>query len=143
MLWPKIVKTPKETDTCMLSQLAADLDTVTTGYGWYWVGRALFAVSMGEPKDNLLAAVRQTLRRWRETDSWGSDAPASGKRRPQAAPQAAPGPKVSDREILTAKDLSNRDREIWMRRFRNAEPADRPDVLGRFRQFLESQEKEA
>jgi hypothetical protein len=48
----------------------------------------------------------------------------------EEAPLAAP--RVSEREILFHPDLSGRERQQWLARFRRADPADRASVLARF-----------
>lgn len=42
-----------------------------------------------------------------------------------------PPPKVSDLPILSHPGLSHAERQRWLMRFRNAEPAERPDILAR------------
>ena len=45
---------------------------------------------------------------------------------PAEEPAAPPPPKVSDLAILAHPGLTNAERERWLRRFRTADPADRP-----------------
>lgn len=120
----------------LFAQLAAEHDGPTGGYGWYWVGRALEAgvlAAGGEDQvRNWIALPRSILRRWRESESYGSDAPAA-PRRPRTyspSPAAPAGEKVSDLPILQCPYLTGRERAGWLERFRRADtPAAKQTVL--------------
>jgi hypothetical protein len=128
-------------DRILLGRLAAAHDATTDGHGTYWLGRAILEVKLGGGADDWMAAVRATLRRWKDSASYGSDAPRSGRaaRVPMVGQAravgaaSATGPKVSDLEILTHPSLENYERQRWLTRFRNAPPEDKPAVLERFR----------
>jgi len=79
-----------------LHMLAAEYDTPSSGYGAYWVGRAILIadrclVERGQPiKVNYL---RGMLRRWQREGSWGSDLEAEGDAGPASAtPRSEPAP---------------------------------------------------
>lgn len=56
---------------------------------------------------------------------------------PEEPAEAPPPPRVSDKEILLHPELRPRERQIWLQRFRAADPADRHAVLVRFRQEVD------
>ncbi len=70
-----------------------------------------------------MGAIRKTLRRWRETASYGSDAPA--RPRPAYVPPAQRaeiiGSRVSISPIMDATGMNATERGDWMARFRAAE----------------------
>jgi hypothetical protein len=107
--------------------MATEYNLPTGGYGWYWVGRAIMVTAMGPEPSDWWAKLRVVIRKWRDTDSYGSDAPA-GARRPRPAPAAAspapPAPpaggKISDLPILLAKGITGRERADMLAKFRRA-----------------------
>lgn len=142
-LWAMVVPPPRPLiERHLINQLAAEHDEPTGGHGWYWFGRALLTVRMsGEEKGDWFGAVRATLRRWRDTDSYGSDAPrvprlprvrvvgATSSTPPQLA-----GEKISQytKPILDHRGLTGAQRSYWLGTIRNAGSAERPAIFARF-----------
>jgi len=140
-LWALVLGAPPgDLDAHLLAQLAAEHDGPTGGHGWYWVGRALLAVAMGGAVQHGVAAVRKVLRRWREGDSYGSDAPAGPQRPSRPAPPGPPSAplppgsgRVSDSPISLAQHITGSERQAWLRRFRTAaDPLAQRAILAQF-----------
>jgi hypothetical protein len=129
-LWGQLSTQQRPIDTILLEQLASEHNASTGGYGWYWVGRAILTTAMGAEPSDWWAKIRATMRRWRDTDTYGSDAPAGARRtRPTPAapspvpPAPSPGAKLSDLPILLAKGITGRERADMIAKFRRAAAA--------------------
>jgi hypothetical protein len=105
-LWRRACPNRRLIDDDQLAVLASEHDRPTSGFGWYWVGRAILAAALSEDIHSV-AKVRRTLERWRAEDSYGSDAPIT--RRP-AAPRGARGadaPAVDNRPLSVRLGVQN------------------------------------
>lgn len=137
-------------------QLANDYDIHTNGYGWYWLGRAIFAATLsagGEDQvRNWIALVRTILRNWHDTASYGAEAPRRTQRHhsPLTPASLAPVSSVvsepphsdlsedwlSPRIISLASHITPKDRVCWEDKLRRAEsPLQEQEIV---RQFLEA-----
>lgn len=79
-LWRKACPIARPIDNEHLKALALEHNATSGGYGWYWVGRAILAASLNE-NINSVAKIRRVMMRWRDEDSYGSDAPGTGRAR--------------------------------------------------------------
>lgn len=72
-LWRNACAAPTAAHDDKLAALAAEHDASTEGYGWYWVGRAILAGTDAHEQITSPTYIRNTLIRWRDEDSYGSD----------------------------------------------------------------------
>lgn len=90
-LWQGDGPEPRQRDVQQLALLAGEYDESTSGYGAYWLGRAILMADLclGGEHPVTIAYVRRMLRRWYEEGSWGSD--REGQEPGPKAPGEAPG----------------------------------------------------
>jgi hypothetical protein len=72
-LWRNACPSPTAAHADSLAALAAEHDAATDGHGWYWVGRAILAGTTAQASIGHPNYLRNTLIRWRDEDSYGSD----------------------------------------------------------------------
>lgn len=77
--------TPAHLD--LLAALAAEHDAATDGHGWYWLGRAILAGTTAQASIGHPNYLRNTLIRWRDEDSYGSDRARPAKEQPDGPPR--------------------------------------------------------
>jgi hypothetical protein len=84
-LWSADREHVAQRDIFQLDSLAAEYDLITDGYGAYWLGQAILMAERSlESKGQrpTIPYIRAVLKRWKDEDSWGSDAenPEPGRR---------------------------------------------------------------
>ena len=88
-LWEADRAHVRQGDQYQLQLLAGQYDAPTDGYGAYWVGRAILMADLclqGRGERATIPYLRKMLRRWHETQHWGSDL------EPEPASALPPGP---------------------------------------------------
>lgn len=85
-MWHDVCPAPRAADRYVLEKLIAE-------YGEYWVRRAI--QSMATNPIRKVTAIQTTLERWRDGDSWGSDAPSRQHKKAAYEQQAEQRPRAA------------------------------------------------
>jgi hypothetical protein len=90
-LWDADRAHVRQGDQYQLQLLAGQYDAPTDGYGAYWVGRAILMADLclqGRGERATIPYLKRMLKRWQETQRWGSDLEPEPP--PAPSPAAAP-----------------------------------------------------